>query len=89
MGCKIKNDGALTNLLKGRVDKAIEFSKMQKEKVGKDIIFVPSGGKGQDEVISEAEAMKKYLLNNGIKEKNIIIENKSKTHLRILNFQRN
>lgn len=30
LGCKIKKDGTLTNLLKGRVDKAIEFSKMQK-----------------------------------------------------------
>ena len=52
LGCQIKKDGTLTNLLKGRVDRAIEFSKMQKEKTGKDIIFVPSGGQGEDEVIS-------------------------------------
>ena len=51
LGCQIKKDGSLTNLLKGRVDRAIEFSNMQKAKTGKDIIFVPSGGKGQDEVI--------------------------------------
>ena len=31
LGCKIGSDGSLTPLLKGRVDKAIEFSKMQKE----------------------------------------------------------
>ena len=31
---------------------------------GKDIIFIPSGGQGQDEVISESEAMKNYFFNN-------------------------
>ena len=45
LGCQIKSDGTLTKLLKARVDKAIEFSKKQKEKTGKDIIFIPSGGK--------------------------------------------
>ena len=78
LGCKIKKDGSLTNLLKGRVDRAIEFSKIQKEETNKDIIFVPSGGKGSDEVISEAEAMKNYLVEQGISEKNILVENKSK-----------
>ena len=48
LGCKIKPDGTLTPLLKGRVDKAIEFAKEQEEKNGKDMIFVASGGKGED-----------------------------------------
>ena len=78
LGCKIKNDGSLTPLLKARVDKAIEFSKKQKDATGKKIIFIPSGGKGDDEVISEAEAIKKYLLEQGIDKKNIIVEDKSK-----------
>jgi uncharacterized SAM-binding protein YcdF (DUF218 family) len=77
LGCKIKKDGTPTPLLKGRVDKAIEFAKKQKEETGKDIIFVPSGGKGSDEVISEAESMRDYLIKKGIPKKNIIIENKS------------
>lgn len=77
LGCKIKNDGSVTNLLKARVDRAIEFSKMQKEATGRDILFVPSGGKGADEVISEAQAMKNYLLEQGIKEENILVEDKS------------
>ena len=38
---------------------------------GKDIIFVPSGGKGDDEVISEAQAIKNYLMEQGIDEGNI------------------
>lgn len=77
LGCKINKDGSLTNLLKQRVDRAIEFSNLQKENTGKDIIFVPSGGKGKDEIISEAQAIKKYLVKEGIKEKNIIVEDKS------------
>ena len=78
LGCMIKKDGTLTPLLKGRVDKAIEFAKTQKEKTNKDILFIPSGGKGKDEIISEAEAMKKYLISQGIDEEKIIIEDKSK-----------
>ncbi|MCT4542928.1 MAG: YdcF family protein [Vallitalea sp.] len=36
-----------------------------------------SGGQGQGEDISEAEAMKRYLLNKGINEDRLIMENKS------------
>lgn len=86
LGCRIRNDGTVTNLLKARVDRAIEFSKMQKEKTGKDIIFVPSGGKGTDEIISEAQAMKSYLLEQGINEANILIEDKSKTTFENIKF---
>ena len=77
LGCQIKKDGTLTNLLKSRADRAIEFAKIQKEKTGKDIVFVPSGGKGNDEVISEAEAIRNYLIETGIDESSIIVENKS------------
>ena len=77
LGCKIRKDGSLTPLLKARVDRAIAFAKMQKEKTNKDIIFIPSGGKGSDEIKAEAEAIKEYLLKCGVKEKNIIIEDKS------------
>lgn len=86
LGCQIKKDGTLTKLLKGRVDRAIEFSQMQKEKTGKDIIFVPSGGKGTDEIISEAQAMKNYLMEQGIKEENILIEDKSRNTFENIKF---
>ena len=77
LGCMIKKDGSLTNLLKSRVDKAIEFRNKQKSITGKDLIFIPSGGKGNDEIISESLAMKNYLLKQGIKDKNILLEDKS------------
>ena len=77
LGSKICSDGSLTPLLKGRVDKAIEFGKQQYEINKKKIVYIPSGGKGKDEVTSEAAAIKKYLLSKGIKENQIIIEDKS------------
>ena len=77
LGCQIKKDGKLTNLLKARVDRAIEFANMQKEHSGKSITFVPSGGKGSDEIISEAQAMKNYLLSHGIENEKILIDDKS------------
>ena len=86
LGCQIKKDGSLTPLLKGRVDKALEFRNKQLKETGKDLIFIPSGGQGNDEIISEAEAMKKYLLEQDIKEKNILIENKSKSTYENIKF---
>ena len=50
-----------------------------KEKTGKEAILIPSGGKGSDEKISEAEAMGKYLLDKGIPEGKIILEDHSAT----------
>ncbi len=81
LGCRIRNDGTLTNLLKSRVDKALEFRNKQLEATHKDVVFIPSGGKGNDEVISESLAMKNYLVEKGIKEKNILLEDKSKNTL--------
>ena len=77
LGCRIRKDGALTNLLKGRADRAIEFAKMQESANGKKVIFVPSGGKGSDEIKSEAEAIRDYLVQTGIPEERILVENKS------------
>ncbi|MBR6359289.1 MAG: YdcF family protein [Lachnospiraceae bacterium] len=77
LGCRIRKDGTLTNLLKGRADRAIEFAEMQEKANGKKVIFVPSGGKGSDEVKSEAEAIRDYLVQTGIPEERILVENKS------------
>ena len=88
LGSKIREDGELTPLLKGRVDRALQFGKNQKEIANKDIIYIPSGGKGNDEVISEAEAIKNYLLKQGIKKEKIIIENKSTSTQENMNFSK-
>lgn len=88
LGSKVNKDGTLTPLLKGRVDKAIDFGKKQYELTKKKIIYVPSGGKGKDEKIAEAEAIKKYLIEKGIKEKQIIIENKSTNTFENMKFSK-
>ena len=88
LGSQINKDGTLTPLLKARADKAISFYKEQKEETNKDIIFVPSGGKGKDEVISEGEAIKKYLIQQGINKENIIVENNSKSTLENMKFSK-
>ena len=77
LGSKIREDGTLTPLLKGRADKAIEFGRNQLENTKKQIYYIPSGGKGNDEIISEAQAIKNYLLEQGIDKKFILVEDKS------------
>lgn len=77
LGCAINKDGTPTPLLRGRCDCAIDFYRKQKEVSGKDATFICSGGQGSNEVISEAESMKNYLLTQGIPEYKILMENKS------------
>lgn len=88
LGSKISKNGTLPPLLKGRVDKAIEFGNRQYEMTKKKIIYVPSGGKGKDEVMAEAEAIKKYLLEKGIKEEQILIEDKSTSTIENMRFSK-
>ncbi len=55
--------------LKKRLDKAIEYNKQNP-----DAIIIVSGGQGQGEDITEAEAMEKYLIDKGIPANRIIKE---------------
>lgn len=66
LGCWFRKDGTLTPLLKGRVDRAIEFWRAQKQATGQEAVFIPSGGQGKDESMPEAEAMARYLRGQGI-----------------------
>lgn len=64
-----------TPLLAGRIDKALELWNKQHQH-GK---FVVSGGQGADEVVSEAQAMRDYLLEKGVPATAILMEDKSTT----------
>ena len=77
LGCAIRGDGTLTPLLKGRVDSAVAFEKKQYEKTGRHAVFIPSGGQGSDEIISEGEAMENYLRSIGVPSEQISREDKS------------
>lgn len=74
-GCGLINGEKVSPLLRGRVDKAVKV--YQKSKGAAKI--VASGGQGRDEKISEAQAMKNYLLEIGIPDEDIILEDQSKT----------
>ncbi|MDO4381051.1 MAG: YdcF family protein [Clostridia bacterium] len=84
LGCGIKKNGEVTPLLKGRLDKAVEVFETGERKAK----IIVSGGQGSDEIISEAEAMKNYLLSIGIPESSIILENKSTTTMENLSFSK-
>lgn len=72
LGAGLEGD-QVSKTLKSRLDGAIEYIK----KVEDYDFIVLSGGQGHDELISEAEAMKRYLLNNGIPNEKIVLEDKS------------
>ncbi|MCG7407116.1 YdcF family protein [Paenibacillus sp. ACRRX] len=63
-------------LLANRIDKAIEFYRRQ-EAVTTPPTLILSGGKGSDELVSEAEAMQAYAVDKGIPIQHTIQENRS------------
>ncbi len=88
LGCKTRKDGTPLPLLQGRIDKAIEFYKEQLKETGKKACFIPSGGKGSDEIMSEAESMTNYLLSKGISRDSIMPETESKTTLENMKYSK-
>ena len=85
LGCGLQKDGSPTPLLKGRIDCALNFYHQQLTNTGKELRFICSGGQGEDEVCSEAKAMQRYLLGQGIQEANICLEEASgSTHENML-----
>jgi uncharacterized SAM-binding protein YcdF (DUF218 family) len=62
----------ITKSLQKRLDAAVNYLKGNLRTVA-----IVSGGRGPGEDITEAEAMKKYLMNKGIDERRIIKEDKS------------
>ena len=88
LGCKIRPDGTLYPLIRGRVDRAVAFVRAQQAETGKQAILVPSGGKGDDETLPEAEAMANYMAEQGIDQKHILVEDRSATTKENLRFSR-
>ena len=88
LGCRFRRDGTLTPLLRGRVDRAIDFWKTQREATGREAVLVPSGGQGADEPMAEAEAMGRYLLERGIPESCILLEDRSRNTYQNMEYSR-
>ncbi len=88
LGCRIREDGTLYPLIRGRVDRALAFWRKQKDATGKEAVFIPSGGKGANEPIAEAEAMRRYLLSQGIPEEKILAETASRDTMENMQFSK-
>ena len=68
LGAGVRGD-RVTLPLKMRLDKAIEYHNKNPE-----ALIVVTGGKGLQETVTEAYAMEKYLIQNGVEESEIIKE---------------
>ncbi len=88
LGCAVRKDGTPSPLLQGRIDRALAFRREQLEKTGKELVFITSGGKGSDEILSESETMKRYLMANGIAESSIITEDRSTSTFENMKFSK-
>ena len=71
LGCKVNGTNP-SRMLRRRLDRAYEVLEENK-----DAVCIVSGGQGANEKCSEAEAMKKYLVEKGIDGKRIVEEDKS------------
>ena len=79
LGCQVKNDGP-SQLLRDRLDEALSYLGDHP-----DLTVVVSGGQGPDEPSTEARAMADYLMEEGVEEDQILLEDQS--HNTVQNFR--
>lgn len=79
-GCQVKPDGP-SILLRDRLDTALDYLEDHP-----DMKIVVSGGKGDDEHISEAQCMYDYLTAHGVDGMNIYMEDKSGNTWQNINY---
>ena len=71
LGCKV--DGSIPSpFLVSRIEEGYRLYSQGQAKY-----IIASGGQGANEDVSEAEAIKRYLLDKGVKESSILLEDKS------------
>ncbi len=71
-GSKVDPSGEPSSVLRGRLDRAVEALG-----AAPGSVCIVSGGTGPDEPVSEAEAMRDYLVGAGIEEERVITEDRS------------
>lgn len=76
-------NGKVTPLLRGRLDKALELNASQAQS---NLLMVPTGGQGPDELEPEAVSMARYLREKGISDSQILIEDRAKDTIQNLRF---
>ena len=80
IGAQWKPEGP-SEVLRRRLDKAAKYLKENP-----DTIVIVSGGQGSDEPISEAAGMRQYLVNSGISDERILVEDSSTNTMENLVF---
>ena len=74
-GCALIHGDKVSKIMANRLDMAIDLFCLS----GYKALLVVSGGQGDDESISEADAMADYLIEKGVQESRILKENRSHT----------
>lgn len=82
LGAGLRGD-KITALLQYRLEAAVDYHKQNS-----DAVLVVSGGMGQGETVTEASAMKAYLLSCGVDETKIIMEQNSTSTYENLMFSK-
>ena len=82
LGCQVK-EGRPSLMLRRRLDAAYDYLSEYE-----NVTVIVSGGKGSDELISEAQCMKDYLVSRGIASERIIMEDKSESTYENLKYSR-
>lgn len=81
-GCQVRKDGP-SILLRDRLDTALDYLEDHP-----DLPVLVTGGKGDDEHVSEARAMRDYLVEHGIDESRIAMEDQSRNTRQNLIFSK-
>ena len=81
-GCALIRGDQVSRILARRLDLALKLYRRSK---GKALLIV-SGGQGSDETVSEAAAMRDYLLEKGVSAEQILLEDQSHSTKENLSF---
>lgn len=82
LGCQVKPWGP-SILLQDRLDKALDYLADHP-----DMTVVVTGGKGTDEVMSEAQAMHDYLVEHGFPSGQILLEDRAESTVENIRFSK-
>ena len=81
-GCALIRGDQISRILGRRLDLALKLFRRSGEKA----LLVVSGGRGDDETVSEAAAMRGYLLERGVPKEKILLEDQSHSTRENLRF---
>lgn len=81
LGCKVNENSVPSKMLRLRIEAAFDYLK-----TNENIMCIASGGKGDNEDISEAECIKNELVKRGIDEIRIIMEERSENTYQNINY---